>query len=51
MVQFDVMFEFRSSLHTTAAKLFFEDVNRQMLAAFLSRAASLQKMKNTTEIH
>ncbi len=49
LVKFDVVFEFRSSLHTAAAKLFFEEVHRRMLAAFLERAAQLEKQQTTTK--
>lgn len=45
LVKFDVLFEFRSSLHTAAAKLFFEEVHRRMLAAFLARAQTLESRR------
>lgn len=43
LVKFDVEFQFRSQLHAVAAKLFFQEVHSRMLAAFLERAAQLQK--------
>jgi coenzyme Q-binding protein COQ10 len=45
LVKFDVSFEFRNSLHTAAAKLFFEQVHRRMLAAFMARAKEMEQTR------
>ena len=41
LVTFDVSFQFRNSLHSEVAQLFFKEVHKRMLSAFLARAESL----------
>ena len=43
MVDFDVQFQFRSHMYAVAAKAFFNDAHSRMLAAFVDRAAALEK--------
>lgn len=43
LVSFEVAFEFRNSLHSSAAKIFFQEAHKKMLSAFLKRAEELQR--------
>lgn len=44
-VDFDVAFEFKNQIHTSAAKMFFHEVHVRMFGAFLQRAADIHSGK------
>lgn len=43
VVTFEVEFEFRNTLHSSAARVFFHEVHKQLLSAFLKRAEELER--------